>query len=345
MGIPFDGNSLWEYEMVFAADFGSIAGGQLRTHSPGGGIATTYFRDPRSVQASADGSSLGYVLKLQDSRTAHAPSMFEVGSDSKPLPMFGLGCATGVRRSHIECALQLGYRLLDTAEAFDWGYHEDEVGDAVQRSGIPRTALCIQTKIHPDNLGYQQTMRAFRNCLSRLKTEYVDCLLIHTPQRGWKESWTAFIELFRSGKARAIGVSNVDEQCLRYLLRQPVKPHVVQNWMDPYHQDRVVRDICCREGIQYQSYSTLGMWWLRNGNYISNPVLADATLKAIAAKHARDVGQVILNWANSHDVAVIPASRLPDRQKSNMESFDFRLTLQEIADIDALDGKLGHVVW
>lgn len=127
-------------------------------------------------------------------------------SNGRGLPLLGLGCASGVRRSHVESALQLGYRLLDTAQADQWGYHEDEVGEAIQ--GLPREEIFLQSKIHPQDLGYASTKRAFQVSLDRLKTSYLDAMLLHKPwcwpgacsrepEGTWQDSWRALEELQR----------------------------------------------------------------------------------------------------------------------------------------------------
>lgn len=267
------------------------------------------------------------------------------------MPMLGLGCSSRLRRAHVLGALQEGYRLVDTAQAKRWSYNESEVGDAVLESGIPREQIFIQTKIFPEDLGYEATLRAFPGSLERLKTTWVDSLLLHKPrcwkeacikdpEGTWQESWKALEELYEAGKVKAIGICDVDDALLDELLQQKVKPHIIQNWMDPFRQDAHIRERCRAEGIQYQAYSTLGPQWVHFRGHAQNPVLTSPLLQDIAREHNRTVAQVVLNWALGHGVAVIPASKDPGRRRSNLNSLDFKLSAEEVQSIDALDGTL-----
>uniref|UniRef100_A0A7S4Q063 NADP-dependent oxidoreductase domain-containing protein n=1 Tax=Alexandrium monilatum TaxID=311494 RepID=A0A7S4Q063_9DINO len=266
-------------------------------------------------------------------------------------PLIGLGCSSGLRRPDVRSALELGYRHLDTAQAFQWGYNETEVGLAVRDSQVPRASLFLQSKIFPEDLGYVATKRAFKRSLERLQTDYLDSMLIHKPrcwvgactrepEGTWQESWKALEDLYEAGLVRAIGICDVDDQIMDDLAKQNIQAHIVQNWMDPFHQDKHIRERCREAGIQYQGYSTLGPQWVHFRGHKENPVLADPKLQEIARAHAREVAQVVLNWAVTRSVAVIPASRRPERQRSNLESFDFKLSEAELAAIDALDGAL-----
>mmetsp|Transcript_121863 Transcript_121863/g.235053 ORF Transcript_121863/g.235053 Transcript_121863/m.235053 type:complete len:415 (+) Transcript_121863:37-1281(+) len=269
-------------------------------------------------------------------------------SNGQVLPLVGLGCAQGLRTRHVLSALQAGYRHLDTAQEHRWGYHEEDVGEAVEKSSLPRGDVHIQTKVRPQDLGYHSTENSLKTSLERLRTGYVDSVLIHkptcfggvcsNPEGTWQDSWRALEEAYDAGQVRAIGICDVSNGIMDELLRQRHKPHIIQNWMDPLHQDKSMRARCQKEGIQYQAYSTLGTQWLMQGHR-QNPVLTNPTLRKIAAAHQREVAQVIINWATRHGVAVIPASKSPSRQQSNLASFDFNLSDEEMSIIDSLDGK------
>jgi len=267
------------------------------------------------------------------------------------LPLVGLGCSSNLRKEHVQSALQLGYRYLDTAQAYKWGYHEDEVGAAVSDSGLERESVVIQTKISPEDLGYEATKRSFGESLKRLQSKYVDSILIHKPrcwegacskkpEGTWQQSWKALEELYDAGQARAIGICDVDDHILDELGRQRHKAHIIQNWMDPFHQDKVIRERCKKEGILYQAYSTLGTQWVFSRGLEESPVLTSPTLQGIASAHNSTVAQVVINWATRHGVAVIPASKNAARQRANLHSFDFELTQEQMSAIDALDGTL-----
>ena len=271
-------------------------------------------------------------------------------SNGDVLPMVGLGCASGVGKGHVLSALGVGYRYLDTAQSYQWGYREDEVGDAVRDSPVDRDDVYVQSKIHPEDLGYNATRRAFLKSLERLKMFRVDSMLIHkprcwegachkVPEGTWRDSWRALEDLRDEGLVSSIGICDVDDGILDELLTQRVRPHIIQNWMDPFHQDVRIRERCREEGIQYQAYSSLGSQWAHHMGHGQNPVMNDATLRSIADTHNVDVAQVVINWATRHGIAVVPASTNLGRQRSNLDSFHFDLTDKEMRAIDALDGK------
>ena len=279
---------------------------------------------------------------------------FELHNGVK-VPLVGLGCASGVREDHVASALNAGYRFFDTAQSYNWGYHEDEVGDAIQtfRSSSPAgadTNVFVQTKIHPEDLGYDATRSAVNVSLKRLKTDHIDSVLIHKPrcwegactkepEGTWQESWSALEELFDSGTIGAIGICDVDDRLLDELLQQRIKPHIIQNWMDPFHQYKGIRERCMEEGILFQAYSSLGSQWVHHRGHSTNPVLTNPTLEGIANKYGVSVAQVIINWATRHGISVLPASTNAGRQRDNLGSFGFQLSDEEILAIDNMDGK------
>lgn len=260
-----------------------------------------------------------------------------------------------MREKHIEMALSTGYRFLDTAQSYSWGYHEDEVGSAVYQhtTNTIEQDVFIQTKIHPEDLGYKATKRAVNISLKRLRLPSIDSVLIHKPrcwegacnkepEGTWQDSWKALEELYEAGIIRhAIGMCDVDDKILDELLTQKVKPHIIQNWMDPLNQDTHMRNRCQREGIQYQAYSSLGTQWVHHRGHRENPVLKNPTLVSVAENYMVDVAQIIINWATRHGVSILPASTNPKRQRSNLiDSFGFDLTTEDMQLIDALDGMV-----
>lgn len=276
------------------------------------------------------------------------------------MPLLGLGCASGVRKSHVATALETGYRLLDTAQAYRWGYHEDEVGSALTEfladDKNDRNLVFVQTKVDPESLGYDATIRAVEKSLERLNG-HLDSVLIHKPrcwegacsrqpEGTWQESYRALEDFYDRGVIKAIGICDVDDRLLDELLRQRIKPHIIQNWMDPLHQDKRIRERCLANGIQYQGYSTLGPQWVHFKGFTVNPVLENPVLVDIAKNHNVDVASVVLNWALKHGISVLPASRNAGRQRSNLESGSLEIDLSEdeMTQIDNLDGKLEQKV-
>ena len=264
------------------------------------------------------------------------------------VPLVGLGCASGVREGHVASAIDVGYRFFDTAQSYNWGYHEDEVGNAIE--AYSGNDVFVQTKIHPEDLGYDATRLAVHVSLKRLKTDHIDSVLIHKPrcwegactkepEGTWQESWKALEEFVDAGVVGAIGICDVDDRLLDELLQQRIKPHIIQNWMDPFHQYKGIRERCKAEGILFQAYSSLGSQWVHHRGHSTNPVLTNPTLKSIANKYGVSVAQVIINWATRHGVSVLPASTNAERQRQNLNSFGFQLSDEEILSIDSLDGK------
>ena len=286
------------------------------------------------------------------------------------VPLVGLGCASGVREEHVSNALTIGYRFLDTAQSYNWGYHEDEVGTALQQfnnndndndnnndSDNNDPNVFVQTKIHPEDLGYEATKRAIRKSLKRLQVQKLDSVLIHKPrcwegactrqpEGTWQDSWKALEEFYDAGViTKSIGICDVSsDDLLEELLSQRIKPHIIQNWMDPLHQDIYMRQQIQSNGILYQAYSSLGTQWKHHKGHSQNPVMNHPVLLEIAKAHAdvnANVGQVVINWATiRHGISILPASTNPIRQEGNLyNSFRFALTKEELDRIDALDGK------
>uniref|UniRef100_A0A7S4ESL3 NADP-dependent oxidoreductase domain-containing protein n=1 Tax=Chrysotila carterae TaxID=13221 RepID=A0A7S4ESL3_CHRCT len=170
------------------------------------------------------------------------------------MPAIGFGCAGHVRAAALVDGINAGYRLFDTAQATEW-YLEEELGAAIATSGVARSSLFITSKLHPRDLGEQSTLAAFPNSLRRLRTDYLDAFMLHyprcfsalcetEPEGGWRESWRALETLYDRGLVRAIGVCNFSPAELNELIGfARIKPHLVQSWMDPLHQERPLRKI------------------------------------------------------------------------------------------------------
>lgn len=213
---------------------------------------------------------------------------------------------------------------------------------------MPRGRVFLQTKIGPEDLGYDATLAAFPTSLRRLRTAYVDSLLLHKPrcwEEGicsggtWQQSWRALELLYERRQVRAVGMCDVDAAIFQELQAQRQPPHVVQNWMDPLHQDNAMRAKCLAAGVQYQAYSSLGAQWVHFKGHATNPVLTHPTLRAIARSHGVSVATVVLRWALQLGVAVIPSSRVEAHLAANVRSGRAAaLSDAEMAAIAALDG-------
>jgi diketogulonate reductase-like aldo/keto reductase len=294
------------------------------------------------------------------------------------VPMIGLGSASGVRYPHVVSAIEAGYRFVDTAQSHSWGYREEDVGGAVRDlemrhedrqggddgddagdggDGGEGDYVFVQTKVHPEDLGYESTKRMIRVSLDRLASTALDSVLIHKPrcwegacardpEGTWHDSWRALEEAVDAGIVRSVGICDVDGRLLDELLEKRIGPHVIQNWFDPFHQDKVLRRRIERHNaehpdgrILYQGYSSLGTQWHHHRKYPYNPVLNDPTLMAIAARHNATVPQVVIQWATRSGVMALPASTSPAHQISNLNSFHFALSDGEMSTIDGMDGE------
>lgn len=226
----------------------------------------------------------------------------------------------------VSTAINLGYRLIDTARMYN---NEVGVGYAVRNSAIPRDQLFVTTKLWNDDQGYDTTLRAFDASLQRLGLEYVDLYLIHWPVGTQRlESWRALEELYRSGKARAIGVSNYTVTHLRELLAHTdITPAVNQIELHPliYDEQLPIIDFCKRQGIAIQAYSPL-----IKGHY-HHPVI-----RAIAEKAGRSEAQILLRWSVQHGFVPLPRSRHPDHIAQNFAVSGFRLREDDMRQLDSI---------
>eukprot|EP00310_Coccolithus_braarudii_P010358 CAMPEP_0183360824 /NCGR_PEP_ID=MMETSP0164_2-20130417/56098_1 /TAXON_ID=221442 /ORGANISM="Coccolithus pelagicus ssp braarudi, Strain PLY182g" /LENGTH=284 /DNA_ID=CAMNT_0025535261 /DNA_START=4 /DNA_END=855 /DNA_ORIENTATION=- len=266
-------------------------------------------------------------------------------SNGLAMPLVGFGCAGHVRRESLNGAINAGYLLFDTAQAHEW-YLEDELGEALRMSGVNRSQLFLTSKLHPRDLGEQSTLNAFPASLRRLGTTYLDAFMLHyprcfgdlcerKPKGDWRDSWRALEHLYQQGAVRAIGVCNFSPEELRQLLEfARIRPHLVQSWMDPLHQERPLRALCDTHGVQFQAYSSLGTQHRTS----INPVLHHPVIKALAQSKGRSEAQVVLRWVLQHGVAVIPRSMRQGHIEANLRLGDFELSAADMAQIDALDG-------
>jgi 2,5-diketo-D-gluconate reductase A len=247
------------------------------------------------------------------------------------MPQLGFGvfkvapeeCADAVSE-----ALRVGYRSLDTAAIYR---NETGVGQAIAESGLERSDLFVTSKLWNGEQGYDSTLRAFDASLDRLGLDYLDLYLIHwpTPKRDlYADTWRAFESLHRDGRIRAIGLSNFQpDQIERILDIGDVIPAVNQIELHPYLTQRTLRELHDRLGIQTEAWSPLGQ----------GVVLRDPVVQGIADSHARTAAQVVIRWHLQIGNVTIPKSITPSRIKENLDVFDFDLTSDEIASIEALN--------
>ena len=262
------------------------------------------------------------------------------------MPALGLGVfqtPPDETRGAVQAALETGYRHIDTAAAYG---NEREVGDAIRDSGVDRSEVFIDTKIWISDSGSEQTLHGFEKSAAKLGVDQIDLLILHqalpSDFERTLEAYRALETLLEQGKVRAIGVSNFMVDHLTTLLdRASVVPAVNQIEVHPYFQQREVEALGAERGILTQAWSPIGgITFYREGEHTST--LQDPTIVTIAEAHSKSPAQVMLRWHLQQGRSVIPKSTKAHRIAENFDVFDFELTSDELASIDALDtGKRG----
>lgn len=229
----------------------------------------------------------------------------------------------------IDTAIEAGYRHFDSAQAYG---NENLLGKAWQQSGIDRQDIFITTKISVTHFGSALTKKSFETSLKKLKTDYVDLLLLHFPVTGLrKSSWQELERIHTSGKARSIGVSNYTVKHLEQLKDYAtIVPAVNQVELHVFLQQPELRDYCRNNGIVIEAYSPLA-----HAKDMDEPVIIK-----IAAKHGKSYAQIMLRWCLQQDLVVLPKSVTPERIKSNIDIFDFNLDEADMAELAKLNRGL-----
>ena len=262
--------------------------------------------------------------------TVTADGRLRLLADGNEMPMLGLGvwqipegaeCVNAVRS-----ALELGYRHIDTAQAYG---NEASVGRALRESGVPRDQVFITTKFYPG--GKDATAEAEQS-LRRVGVDYVDLYIVHWPQGGATWAWPGMERARELGYARSIGVSNFSRSELGEVLAvASIAPVVNQLEFSPFAFRRALLEACRQHGVALEAYSPLG-----TGRHLS-----DETVGRVAQRVARTPAQVLLRWCLQRDVPVIPKSTNRERIEENAQIFDFSLSDQDVAELDALDQTAG----
>jgi diketogulonate reductase-like aldo/keto reductase len=235
-------------------------------------------------------------------------------------------------------ALRVGYRLIDTAASY---FNEREVGDGIRRGGLGRPEVFIETKIWISDYGYDQTLHAFGKSAGKLGVDQIDLLILHQPVPTQFDktvaAYKALETLLADGKVRAIGVSNFMPDVLADLLKQTdVVPAVNQVEVHPYFTEPGVQAANAEHGILTQAWSPMGGITSYRGDS-SRSTFNDPVIGQIAAAHGKTPAQVMLRWHLQEGRSAIPKSVNPGRIAANFDVFDFELTGDQLAAIDALD--------
>lgn len=224
-------------------------------------------------------------------------------------------------------AIEVGYRLIDTAASY---MNEEAVGNAIKNAGIDRKELFITTKLWVQDHGYEQTMASFERSLNRLQLDYLDLYLIHQPYGDVFGAWRAMIDLNKSGKIKAIGISNFQmDRALDISLFSGFTPAVNQVEVHPFNQKIVAHPFFIEHGIQTEAW---GPFAEGKNDIFNNKLLVD-----IAEKYNKSVAQLILRWLTQRGIVTIPKTIKKERMIENINVFDFKLSEEDLALIKTLD--------
>ena len=259
------------------------------------------------------------------------------------LPALGLGVfqsAPEETTAAVQSALEAGYRHIDTAAAYG---NEREVGEGIRRSGLDRSEVFVETKVWVTDYGYDETLHAFEKATGKLGVEQLDLLILHQPVPSRFDTtiaaYRALEKLLADGGVRSIGVSNFTPAHLARLLAEvDVIPAVNQVELHPYFAQPDLRREHAERGILTQAWSPIGgITFYPGWGDERRSVMDDATIGEIAAAHGKSPAQVMLRWHLQQGRSAIPKSTNPERIAANIDVFDFELSDDELARIDALD--------
>lgn len=223
--------------------------------------------------------------------------------------------------------ITVGYRLIDTAAVY---LNEEAVGKAIKRSGLPREDLFITTKLWIQDAGYENAKKGFQKSLEKLQLDYLDLYLIHQPFGDYYGSWKAMEELYKSGKIRAIGVSNfTSDRLVDLILYNEIVPAVNQVETHPFCQQVEAKKMMEEYNVQIESWYPLAQG---KNDIFKNEILSD-----IGNQYGKTVAQVILRWHIQRGVVVIPKSVHQERIEENYDLLDFQLSEEDMTAISSLD--------
>lgn len=243
------------------------------------------------------------------------------------MPMAGIGTfmlSPDEAENSVISALQAGYRLIDTANAY---VNEKAVGRAMKKSGVAREEIFLETKLWPS---FYEQEDAVEKTLERLDTDYIDLLLIHQPSGNYIAGYRLMEKAYKAGKVKAIGLSNFTVSQIQEILDVcEVKPAVLQTEVHPYFQEKELKEFLEKEEIVIQAWYPLG--------HGDKALLEEPVFTALASKYGKSNAQIILRWHVQAGNIVIPGSKNPEHIRANFALFDFALTEEEMARIAAVN--------
>ena len=251
-------------------------------------------------------------------------------SNGVKMPQLGYGVYQVTKDECERCvldALKVGYRAIDTAQAY---FNEEEVGAAIQKFGVPREEIFLTSKVWVEHYGYEECKRSVLDSMKKLKTDYIDLMLLHQPFGDYYGAWKALEELYSEGKLRAIGISNFyPDRMVDIASFSKIKPMVNQIEIHPHFQQNAAKEWNEKYDIKLEAWAPFGEG---RGGMFELP-----ELKEIGEKHGKTPAQVILRWHLQRGIIVIPKSTHIERMEENFNVFDFELTTDDMKAIAKLD--------
>lgn len=246
------------------------------------------------------------------------------------MPQLGYGVYQVTKEECERCvldALKVGYRLFDTAQSY---FNEEEVGNAIVKSGVSREEIFLTSKVWIDHYGYEECRKSVLESLRKLKTDYIDLMLLHQPFSDYYGAYRALEDLYDEGKIKAIGISNFyPDRMVDLASFTHIKPMINQIEIHPYHQQVFSKEWHDKYGVQLEAWAPFGEG-RKNMFELSE-------LKEIGDKYGKTVAQVILRWHLQRGIVVIPKSTHLERMKENFNVFDFELAQEDMDAISKLD--------
>ena len=248
------------------------------------------------------------------------------------MPQLGYGVYQVTKDECERCvsdALKIGYRLIDTAQSY---FNEEEVGNAIAKSRIPRDEIFLTTKVWIEHYGYERAKASVLESMRKLQVDYLDLCLLHQPFADAYGAYRALEELYDEGKIRAIGISNFyTDRMVDFASFNRIKPMVNQVEIHPHNQQTEAKAWHDKYGIQMEAWAPFGEG---RGDMFHTP-----ELKVIAEKYGKSVAQVILRWHLQRGIVIIPKSTHLERMEENFHVFDFSLSEDDMAVIATIDKK------
>lgn len=243
------------------------------------------------------------------------------------MPMAGIGTfqlSPDEAEASVTSALQCGYRLIDTANAY---VNEKAGGRAIKKSGVDRKEIFLETKLWPS---FYEQADAVEKTLERLDTDYIDLLLIHQPAGNYVAGYKMMEKACKEGKVRAIGLSNFTAAQIQEILDIcEVRPAILQTEVHPYSQEQELKKFLEKENMVIQAWYPLG--------HGDKALMEEPVFSRLARKYGKSNAQIILRWHIQAGNVVIPGSKNPDHIRANFDLFDFSLDDAEMAEIAALN--------